>query len=234
MANYKIKQTSAFKNDLKTYKHDKKLKQELITVTDLLKEGSPLPEKYKDHLLHGNYKGERDCHVRPNLVLIYHINNGDLVLVRVGTHNKLGLTETINKINKLLISESTGSLETFTSIEQVISAMKNNRYNYYGFRNATDHDLEVIKSGRDYLDASHDWVDGEDTEENLDGSCAIYIDKDMDEQEIKDRYDQCLYGYWGDDIILIADNRSEWGSDDSEIILGSNGRGADVIGFVNL
>lgn len=87
----------------------------------MLRNQTPLPEKYKDHPLKGEYFGERDCHVKPNDILIYHIEDDCVVLMRFGSHNKLGLTETINKINKLLISESTSSLETFTSIEQVIS-----------------------------------------------------------------------------------------------------------------
>ncbi|MBN2833034.1 MAG: type II toxin-antitoxin system YafQ family toxin, partial [Campylobacterales bacterium] len=47
--------------------------------------------KYKDHLLIGNYKGCRECHVKPDLLLIYKINNDEveLVLVEVGKHSKL-------------------------------------------------------------------------------------------------------------------------------------------------
>ncbi|HCN9385963.1 TPA: type II toxin-antitoxin system YafQ family toxin [Escherichia coli] len=50
----------------------------------------PLPEKYRDHELSGKLKGIRDCHVRPDLVLLY-IRTGDeyLQLVRIGSHSEL-------------------------------------------------------------------------------------------------------------------------------------------------
>lgn len=48
-----------------------------------------LPEKYKDHALTGEWKGFRDCHIRPDLVLIYSKYDNILQLNRLGTHSEL-------------------------------------------------------------------------------------------------------------------------------------------------
>jgi mRNA interferase YafQ len=49
-----------------------------------------LPEKYCDHELSGQYKGIRDCHIKPDLILLY-LKNGDayLQLIRLGSHSEL-------------------------------------------------------------------------------------------------------------------------------------------------
>ncbi|WP_330848430.1 type II toxin-antitoxin system YafQ family toxin [Aliarcobacter butzleri] len=50
-----------------------------------------LEEKYKDHKLIGDYLGCRECHVKPDLLLIYRIDNQvlELALVRIGNHSDL-------------------------------------------------------------------------------------------------------------------------------------------------
>lgn len=48
-----------------------------------------LPEQYRDHALTGNLKMYRDCHVKPDLVLLYEYQNNDLILHRLGTHSEL-------------------------------------------------------------------------------------------------------------------------------------------------
>jgi len=55
----------------------------------LLASGSPLPEKYRDHPLKGNLKGLRDCHLRPDMVVIYACSDTMIELVRVGSHSEL-------------------------------------------------------------------------------------------------------------------------------------------------
>nr|WP_288998642.1 type II toxin-antitoxin system YafQ family toxin [uncultured Psychrobacter sp.] len=47
----------------------------------------PIPKKYKDHALTGNYKGFRDCHIKPDLVLIYRVQSDTVDLVRLGSHS---------------------------------------------------------------------------------------------------------------------------------------------------
>lgn len=48
-----------------------------------------IDEKYDDHILKGNYKSYRECHVKPDLLLIYKVVDDKLVLTRVGTHPNL-------------------------------------------------------------------------------------------------------------------------------------------------
>jgi mRNA interferase YafQ len=64
---------------------------ELLTVIEMLANEQTLPEKYKDHLLKGNWKGYRECHIKPDLLLIYKLENDELTLtlVRIGSHSEL-------------------------------------------------------------------------------------------------------------------------------------------------
>jgi len=55
----------------------------------LLAEGQPLPQRYKDHPLAGDWKHFRDCHIEADWLLIYKIEGDDLYLVRTGTHSDL-------------------------------------------------------------------------------------------------------------------------------------------------
>ncbi|KZY78469.1 addiction module toxin RelE [Oleiphilus sp. HI0068] len=58
-------------------------------VIKLLQLGETLPDKYVDHMLSGNWQGYRDCHVKPDLLLIYKADNNSLKLARIGTHSEL-------------------------------------------------------------------------------------------------------------------------------------------------
>ena len=89
------KSTSKFKKDLKSYKHNKKVLEELDILLKLILSESDIPEKYHKHQLRHNYEGEWDYHLFPNVVLICHIEDNILVLSRIGTHNKLELTENL-------------------------------------------------------------------------------------------------------------------------------------------
>lgn len=64
---------------------------EFFGVIQRLQDKVPLAEKYKDHPLTGNYKNRRDCHIKPDLVLIYKLDeeNNKLVLERIGSHSEL-------------------------------------------------------------------------------------------------------------------------------------------------
>jgi mRNA interferase YafQ len=63
----------------------------LEKVVDMLASGKTLPEKYRDHKLTGNWVGYRDCHIEPDWVLIYKIENDILILTlsRTGSHSDL-------------------------------------------------------------------------------------------------------------------------------------------------
>ena len=88
---YEVKFTNQFKKDLKLAKKQNKDLDKLFEVVNILAEGSTLDAKYRDHELSGNYKGTRECHVEPDWLLIYEIQNEVLVLVlyRAGTHSEL-------------------------------------------------------------------------------------------------------------------------------------------------
>jgi mRNA interferase YafQ len=65
---------------------------DLATVTAVLAADGVLDDRHRDHPLKGEWKDHRDCHVRPDLVLIYRKPNDEtLELVRLGSHSELGL-----------------------------------------------------------------------------------------------------------------------------------------------
>ncbi len=63
----------------------------LENVLEILCNEQPLPPKYKDHSLSGDYQGHRECHIMPDWLLIYKINHNTLILTltRTGTHSDL-------------------------------------------------------------------------------------------------------------------------------------------------
>ena len=63
----------------------------LETVIGILVTGQPLPSQYKDHDLQGDYAGCRECHITSDWLLIYEIDDKELVLylMRTGTHSDL-------------------------------------------------------------------------------------------------------------------------------------------------
>jgi len=89
-----IKRTTRFKRDYKREKrgqHRTTLDDELFTIVQLLIIDEKLPELMHDHSLTGNLKDCRDCHIKPDLVLIYRkTNDNTLELVRLGSHSELG------------------------------------------------------------------------------------------------------------------------------------------------
>ncbi len=83
------KPNSRFKRDLKRYLHKQEVIDELDKVIDMLRKGEELPEKYRDHPLSGNYNGYRDCHIKPDVLLIYKTDEKRLYLARIGSHSEL-------------------------------------------------------------------------------------------------------------------------------------------------
>ena len=80
-----------FKKDYKKIQNNAKLKQALIDVLNQLCQESSLPAKYKEHSLIGEYIGYTECHIKPDLLLIYRIKDDELILyvLRVGSHSEL-------------------------------------------------------------------------------------------------------------------------------------------------
>ncbi len=90
-----IKYTNRFKHDYKREQagpHGKKLDALLTDAVTMLTADQPLPRRYFDHPLSGEWDDCRDCHIRPDLVLIYRKPDADnLELIRLGSHSELGL-----------------------------------------------------------------------------------------------------------------------------------------------
>ncbi len=90
-----IKQTSQFKRDLKREAkgpHRAVLAKGFTEIVLALASDEPLAEKYRDHALTGEWKDHRDCHIKPDLVLIYQKPDAEILrLVRFGSHSELGL-----------------------------------------------------------------------------------------------------------------------------------------------
>jgi mRNA interferase YafQ len=91
----RLERTKNFKQDYKREargRHRKTLDESFIVVLKLLLKNKPLDEKYKDHALTGDWSDHRDCHIKPDLVLIYRkpVKN-ILQLVRIGSHSELGI-----------------------------------------------------------------------------------------------------------------------------------------------
>ena len=86
--NLKVIWTSRFKKD---YKLAIKRNLNIELLDDLIAAGQTLPEEYNDHLLTGNLKDYRKCHIQPDWLLMYRIEKNILVLTlqRTGTHSYL-------------------------------------------------------------------------------------------------------------------------------------------------
>ena len=88
---YIVKPTTQFKKDFKLAMK-RSMKIELLEeVIAMLAMGETLPDKHKDHALTGNWVGHRECHILPDWLLIYRIEDEVLVLTlaRTGTHSAL-------------------------------------------------------------------------------------------------------------------------------------------------
>ena len=89
--NYRVVWTSKFKKEYKLA-IKRGLDIDLIdNVIRTLSRGQQLSEEYNDHLLSGNWKGYRECHIQPDWLLIYRIESNKLILTltRTGTHSEL-------------------------------------------------------------------------------------------------------------------------------------------------
>lgn len=87
----KLVLSNRFKKDMKTLKkrgYDFGLME---TVVDTLMAQKPLDKKYRDHELSGNYAGFRECHILPDWLLVYKVEEDELLLFlfRTGTHSDL-------------------------------------------------------------------------------------------------------------------------------------------------
>jgi mRNA interferase YafQ len=84
-----IRETAAFRRDVKKARKRGKDLSKLYTVVETLASGEPLNKKHVPHALTGNWKPCWDCHIEPDWVLIYLVTDKAVELVRTGTHSDL-------------------------------------------------------------------------------------------------------------------------------------------------
>ena len=84
-----IRRTTQFKKDIKRATRRGKDFSELKRIIEMLARREPLEERHRDHHLSGDWSGTRDCHIEPDWLLLYRIEDDELVLVRTGTHSDL-------------------------------------------------------------------------------------------------------------------------------------------------
>jgi len=89
----RIERTNAFRRDYKREQrglHGRSLETLLTSVISLLAEDKSLPERNRDHALGGEWQDFRECHLKPDLLLIYRKVGADVLqLVRMGSHSEL-------------------------------------------------------------------------------------------------------------------------------------------------
>lgn len=88
---YEVRRLTQFKCDVKLCQKRGKDMDKFKIVHDLLAQGKALPPRYRDHLLTGNWRGFRECHLEPDWLLVYRISLEDAMLeyARMGTHSDL-------------------------------------------------------------------------------------------------------------------------------------------------
>jgi mRNA interferase YafQ len=84
-----IVETSRFRKDVKREKKRGSNLNKLADVVEILSQTGSLPAKFKPHILTGDWKGIWDCHIEPDWLLLYEINDSELILHRTGTHSDL-------------------------------------------------------------------------------------------------------------------------------------------------
>lgn len=84
----KLHPTSQFKKDFKKYRHNPTKVAAFEEVANMLMHEMPLPAKYKQHYLKGEYRGCLECHIEDDFLLVW--IDGDIIdLVRIGSHSEL-------------------------------------------------------------------------------------------------------------------------------------------------
>ncbi len=84
-----IRPTNRFKKDIKKLAKQGKRVAKLGLIIDDLAAEKPLVPSMRDHLLIGNHAGCRECHIEPDWLLVYEVRDGNLLLLRSGSHSEL-------------------------------------------------------------------------------------------------------------------------------------------------
>ena len=88
---YSVRPSGKFRKDVKRIQKRGYDMSVLTGVIQKLANGEKLPERYRDHMLTGDYAGCHECHITPDWLLVYEIRNQELLLclTRTGTHSDL-------------------------------------------------------------------------------------------------------------------------------------------------
>lgn len=88
---YNLATTNKFRRDLKRCQKQQKDMAKFKAITRLLEAGENLPIQNRDHSLSGNWSGFRECHIEPDWLLIYEIDDIEktITLTRIGSHSEL-------------------------------------------------------------------------------------------------------------------------------------------------
>ncbi len=81
--------TNQFKKDMRKALKQAKGIESFFTVVSMLINQTPLPARYREHRLVGDYADRLECHILPDLLLIYRVEEGELILERMGSHSDL-------------------------------------------------------------------------------------------------------------------------------------------------
>jgi mRNA interferase YafQ len=81
--------SNKFKKDLKRLQKSDEDMKRLRSLVKILEFNVKLPDKFRDHQLKGKYAHHRECHIKPDLLLIYKLEGEKLILVRTGSHSEL-------------------------------------------------------------------------------------------------------------------------------------------------
>ncbi|MCB5272175.1 MAG: type II toxin-antitoxin system YafQ family toxin [Candidatus Cloacimonetes bacterium] len=84
-----VSYTSQFKRDYKKYQNNPSVRAAFMAVVDLLVNKMPLPVRNKDHSLKGDMQDCRECHICPDVLLLYLVHDETLVLIRIGSYANL-------------------------------------------------------------------------------------------------------------------------------------------------
>jgi mRNA interferase YafQ len=84
-----LRPTTAYKKDLKRQRRRGKALNKLTAAIELLQEAGELPRTYRPHKLSGNWAHVWECHIEPDWLLIYDVDDEEVQLIRTGTHADL-------------------------------------------------------------------------------------------------------------------------------------------------
>jgi mRNA interferase YafQ len=81
--------TTQFERDLRLLQRRGKDIEKLKQILTALINEEPLVERFRDHPLKGNFKNRRECHLEPDWLLIYKLNDDEIIFERTGAHSDL-------------------------------------------------------------------------------------------------------------------------------------------------